>query len=191
LIAFLNGKVDNIGSDHIDIDVNGVGYRVYSPASSLERIRPGDSVKVYTLLIVREDAMILFGFITPEELELFQKLITVSGVGPKVALAVLSAMPAAVFCHYVAAGDVDQIVKVPGIGKKTGQRIILELKDKLPDLAVDDVADDVSTSKREAAEALVSLGFNPAQVRKVLSDIDETGMDTAKLIRECLARLRA
>lgn len=191
MISFLKGKVENLGKDFVDIDVSGVGYRVHIPASSLDKLRPGDSVKVLTSLIVREDAMSLFGFTNREELELFQRLITVSGVGPKVALAILSYMPVAAFCHYVAAGEVDQITKVPGIGKKTGQRIILELKDKLPELAVEDVAADVSINKREAAEALVSLGFNPAQVRKVLADIGEDGMDTAQLIRSCLAKLRS
>jgi Holliday junction DNA helicase RuvA len=191
LIAFLKGKVERIGQDFIDVDVNGVGYRTFTSISTIEKVKQGESVKVFTYLSVREDALILYGFISEEELELFEKLIMVSGVGPKAALAILSAMPPSTFCHYVANEKIDRLMKVPGIGRKTGQRIILELKDKLADLTGEYESFEVSDNKKEALEALTSLGFNPGQVKLVLAEIDETGIDTARLIKMCLAKLKS
>ncbi len=192
MISSIKGTVERIGRDYIDVDVRGIGYRVFTSLSTLERIgKRGEDVSLYTYLLVREDALSLFGFLTAEELDIFEKLITVSGVGPKVALGVLSAMTPSAFCSAVVSGDVEHLRRIPGIGPKTAQRIVLELKDKVFLVPEEEYAyDSVSENKREAAEALVALGFNAFQVKKALSDIDMDG-DTAQLIKMGLKRLKS
>ncbi|MBA1336751.1 MAG: Holliday junction ATP-dependent DNA helicase RuvA [Firmicutes bacterium] len=191
MISFLKGTVERIGQEFIDVDIRGVGYRVYTSTATIERVRQGDEVKLLTYLAVREDAITLYGFVKEDELGLFEKLIGVTGVGPKVALAILSTMSPAAFSSCVLHDNVEQIMKVPGIGKKTGQRIILELKDKLDEYAGEVIEQEISGSKKEAYEALVSLGFNPGHVKRVLEGIDETVMDTAGLIKACLGKLKS
>lgn len=180
-----------MGQEFIDVDVGGVGYRVYTSTATIERIRQGDEVKLLTYLAVREDAIILYGFIKEDELSVFEKLISVTGVGPKAALAVLSTMSPAAFSRCVLNDNVEQMMKAPGIGKKTGQRIILELKDKLDEYALETIEQEISGSRREAYEALVSLGFNPGHVKRALEDMDETATDTAGLIKACLGKLKS
>lgn len=192
MIAFLKGTVEHIGPDFADIDVAGVGYRVFTALSTLERMpNQGKGVKLFTTLVVREDSLSLYGFLTERELEIFQKLITVSGVGPKAALALLSTMSPSAFCNALAEGDVDQLVKVPGIGKKTAQRIVLELKDKLKGITVEGCGRDLPQNKKEAMEALISLGFDASGVKKVLAQVEDGYGDTAQLIKFCLKRLKS
>jgi len=191
MISFVKGRVEDIGRDFVEIDVNGVGYRVFSSKSTLNRLTPGELVKLHTQMILREDSMSLFGFILKEELYLFDKLISVSGIGPKAALSILSSMPPADFAGLIVGERIEDLMKIPGVGRKTGERLILELKDKL-DIYCDGSfsPEPVADSRREALEALVSLGFEAASVRRVLAGIDEEETDTARLIKLCLKGLR-
>ncbi len=152
------------------LDVNGVGYELYLSTNSLSKMPAvGEEASLFTHLHVREDALQLFGFVTPAEKELFGHLLSVSGVGPKVALSILSAFSVATLKKAIAMEDVDLISAVPGIGKKSAQRLILELKGKLalPDLKVS-AASGASSAFAEARNALVSLGYSVAEANSAL-----------------------
>jgi Holliday junction DNA helicase RuvA len=191
MICFLKGRVESIGRDFVEIEVNGIGYRVYSSMSNIGRLRPGETVKLHTRMIVREDSISIFGFTEEDEVCLFEKLITVSGIGPKAAVAILSSMRPADFADLIVNGRVEDLMRVPGIGRKTGERLILELKDKLDIYIGDYAGEQVPDNRREALEALVSLGFEAARVRRILNGIEEEGADTARLIKLCLMELKS
>ncbi len=192
MISFIRGKVQDLDDDTICIDVNGIGYSVFSSADAISKAVPGETIKLYTKMMVREDSMSLYGFAQKDELRLFEKLITVSRVGPKVALGILSSMPPARFAALVTGGNVEELTHIPGIGKKTGERIILELKDKLDTFVEDSMQRPVSDNRKEAMEALIALGFSAAGVRRALSEIDENeASDTAQLIKLCLKILKS
>ena len=131
MISYIIGIVDSVESDRVIIENNGIGYNIFMPQTSLEIIGIGEEIKIYTYLSVREDAMQLFGFLSKDELELFKKLIGVSGVGPKGGLAIISACPGDSLWMAIISGDDKAISKAQGIGAKTAQRIIIELKDKI------------------------------------------------------------
>lgn len=193
MIAFLNGRVAGKGLGYCLLEVHGVGYRLAMSTGSLASLpAEGDEVVVHTYLHVREDELSLFGFESVEERELFELLITVSGVGPKVALATLSSLRPDAFREAVAREDVASICAVPGIGKKTAQRIVLELKDKLavPDLAGAAGSRLHAPALAEARDALLSMGFAPAEVATALKDFAGTGEPTTEqLIRHALKQL--
>ncbi len=171
MIGYLEGEVASRGTDSCFIDVSGVGYRVMCSTSTLAAL-PGDGTKcrVWTHMYVREDVLGLYGFATEAEQRIFEALLGVSGVGPKVALQVCSAFTPEQFRKTLATDDVDGICSVPGIGKKTAQRIVLELKEKLslPDLGLVGTAPDTVARARSALE---NLGYSPGEVRAVLSEI--------------------
>ena len=131
MYAFFKGKVDSIYKDRIIVDVKDIGYEVYLPESDIYKLNINDEVKVYTYLHVREDGMRLFGSISKENLEFFKKLITVSGVGPKVALGIISSVDTESLCVAIATENIAVLKSVPGIGPKMAQKIIFELKDKV------------------------------------------------------------
>ena len=192
MISFVKGRVENINRDYVDIDVNGIGYRVFSSISTTGRLRAGEVVKLHTQMIVREDSVSLFGFMQQEELYLFEKLITVSGIGPKAAITILSSMPPEDFAGLIMEGRIDELVKIPGIGRKTGERLILELKDKLDIYCSGSfTSEQMPDNRREALEALISLGFEAARARRALAEIYEEGADTARLIKLCLKVLKS
>lgn len=174
MIAFLKGKVTGRGEGHALVDVGGVGYRVFMSSNAIAGLpKDGEPVAIQTHLIVREDDMSLYGFGSPEEKELFELLITVTGVGPRLALSVLSTYLPSDLKEAIAREDVAVISDVPGIGRKTAQRIILDLKDKLG------VPDDLAPSKNvtadtaaEAREALLAMGFSKQEVRISLRGYD-------------------
>ena len=191
MIAFLTGAVAEKGTGHCVIDVGGVGYRVAMSTSSLAALpAEGDEVTVLTHMHVRDDEMSLFGFENVEEKELFAKLITVSGIGPKVALAALSSYTPAVLVEAIAREDVALVSSVSGIGKKTAQRIILDLKDKLgvPDLAGTPEGMTVD-AMAEASEALLAMGFSSAEVATAMRGYDGAPEDTQALVKYALKRL--
>jgi len=192
LISFIRGRVEKVGQDFLDVDVRGVGYRVFTSVSTLQKVRKDEEdINLFTFLLVRGDALTLFGFLTEEELNIFEKLISVSGVGPKAALGALSTMNPSTLSNAVIEGNTEELRRIPGIGQKTAQRIILELKDKLDKIAEDINGSNISENKKEAVEALVALGFNAFQVEKVFRDISDTEGDTAQLIRIGLKRLKS
>ena len=173
MISRLRGTLAGRTSEGFVLDVNGVGYLVAATPAVLRRATAGAEVTVETYLHVREDALQLYGFADAEERELFVHLLTVSGVGPKVALAVVSGSPAAELRKAIAMGDHARFQAIPGIGKKTAERIVLELKEKLgavtePALAA--VGD--APSHLVARDALVELGYSVVDAERALADVD-------------------
>ena len=182
MIAHLNGEISAIYEDRIIIDVNGMGYNVLMPASCIDTLPGiGNTVKVYTYLSVREDAMWLYGFTTKDELDLYKLLITVNGVGPKAALQLMSFMTPEDLKFSIISSDSKTISKAPGIGPKTAQRLIIDLKDKIDllDTFETKLANNTSTSnsklsesKAEAVDALTALGYSQKDAYAAVSSID-------------------
>ena len=198
MIGFLRGKVAYTFPDYCFLDVHDVGYRVFVSHQTRNHIGIGEEVMLYIHTHVREDAILLYGFFSQEEYDLFQHLIGISGIGPKVAQGILSAITANEFYRLIHQKDVKAITKLPGIGKKTAERIILELKDKLAPTMFDDIsstdqtaglAGDIGDKISEATEALLSLGFGQSEIQSVLKKKAEWA-STEEIIRYALAELQ-
>ncbi len=181
------------------VDVNGVGYEIEAPVRVFfELPHDGEEVTIITHMLVREDAQILYGFNNYGQRELFRKLLKVNGIGAKSALAVLSTMSVDEFVAMIQSQDVAAIVKIPGVGKKTAQRLIIEMRDKLGDVASDDISlpgsgaqaanlgNMPATAQSEALIALQSLGFRPQEVNMLIKQIAKDGMTAEEIIRLCL-----
>lgn len=193
MIAFLTGRVSHKGAGYCLLEVNGVGYRLNMSTGSLAALpAEGDTVTVHTFLYVREDELSLFGFESEAEKTAFEHLLTVSGVGPKVALATLSALSADALAAAVAAEDVAVISSVPGIGKKTAQRIILDLADKLgvPEMGsgLPGRASGPGAAIAETNDALLAMGFSAAEAAAALKGYQGAG-DAQDVLRYALKRL--
>jgi Holliday junction DNA helicase RuvA len=197
MIAFLEGTLSEALPTQIVVNVHGVGYQVQIPVSSFDRLPPpGSPVKILTHLAVREDAHILYGFCTAGERDLFRLLMHhVSGVGPKIALAVLSGLSVEMFKSAVVAGDTGTISKISGVGKKTAERIVLELKDKVGVAAEWEASsaknapseDDVRL--HDAVLALISLGYKQVEAHKAIRAVMKSGSETPpsdELVRQAL-----
>lgn len=182
MYAYIKGILAEVNTDSIVIENQGIGYQVYVSLQALEELPAiGMEVKVYTYLHVREDAMVLFGFPDREDLKMFQMLLTVSGVGPKGALGILSALSGDDLRFAILSGDSKAIAKAPGIGAKTAQRVILELKDKV---SLEDAFETKTahiaggnvmvngTVKNEAIQALVALGYSSSEALKAVSQVE-------------------
>ncbi len=194
MIGSLSGKLIEKDFSSCLLDVNGVGYEVQIPLSTFDKL-PLENSQV-TLLIhtaVREDAITLFGFAGKEEKKLFQQLIGVSGVGGKLALNILGAMPAGSFCAAIASGDVKALSRINGVGKRTAERLIVELKDKLEGLDPAAAPPQNSSAGSDAAAALEQLGFRKDAVNKtvnaLLTELPAAECTTENLIRAALLRL--
>ena len=173
MIARLRGTPAARSADGLVLDVNGVGYLVAATPEVLRRATPGAEVTVETYLHVREDALQLYGFADAEERELFVHLLTVSGIGPKVALAVVSGSPAAELRRAIALGDHARFQAIPGIGKKTAERIVLELKEKIGTVAEPALSAVGNTSGHIVArDALVELGYAVVDAERALAEVD-------------------
>jgi holliday junction DNA helicase RuvA len=182
MIARLRGRISGRSGAGLVVDVNGVGYLVHA-TPSVRRLGDGEvTVEIHT--VVREDALQLFGFATSEERQLFELLLGVSGVGPKVALAIVSGSTPAELRRAIARDDVKRFQAIPGIGLKTAQRVVLELKEKLPDTLVDAT---VPGEELLAREALVELGWNVVDAERALADVDGA-LPVAEQVREVLRR---
>jgi Holliday junction DNA helicase RuvA len=171
VIARLSGRPFRRDEQTLVLDVGGVGYLVSATRSAMRKARNADEVALETYLHVREDALQLYGFAEVEERELFEHLLSVSGVGPKVALAIVSGSTPAELRQAIAVEDTARFQAIPGIGKKTAQRVVLELKEKL---GADGIEVPVSTGKEDALarEALLELGYTISEAEKALSDTD-------------------
>jgi Holliday junction DNA helicase RuvA len=193
MIAFLRGRVAGWDANSAIIDVGGVGYRVMLSTQSLVAINEAiGEVTVLTSQIMREDSMTLYGFMAEQEQRLFERLITVSGVGPKVALSALSVFNAETLQQIIVDEDVARVSTIPGIGKKTAQRIILELRGVLD--ARESVNSDARTTPAataQATEALLGMGFTTAEVSLALSGYEGDAGDISALVRHGLKRLGA
>jgi holliday junction DNA helicase RuvA len=187
MIAFLEGEIVHKGAGHVVIAVGGVGYEVAVPTSLLARLpSTGKSARIPTRLIVREDAMTLYGFADAQQRDLFDLLTGVSGVGPKVALSFLSALDADAVRRAVVSGDAAALTVVPGVGKKMAQRVVIDLRDKLGaegDLVV------VEGPLADVREALLSLGLTPHETAEAMRDLQPDGRATEELLREALQKV--
>lgn len=190
MIAHLRGRVTHRRADAVVIDVNGVGYLVH--VASLDRIPPrGDELELMTSLQVREDSMTLYGFPDPAGLEVFELLLSSSGVGPKLALAALRTLRPDALRTAIATADTDTLATIPGIGKKVAQRLVLELRDKVGvELAGEDLVtrNGAVSALAEAREALRALGYSVGEAQQALADLDHDA-DVSSLLREALRRL--
>lgn len=183
MIAFLDGQLVQKAGTRVVVDVRGVGYEVLIPASTVATLPPvGSRVRVHTRMHVRDDATTLYGFSSMDERELFDLLVTVTGVGPKVALAFLSALTPDTLRRAVAAGDVAALTVVPGVGTKVAQRVVLDLKDKLGgDVVI------VDGPLADVREALLSLGLSPAEASEAMVGLPPNGgRPVEDLLREAL-----
>ncbi|AOY76936.1 Holliday junction branch migration protein RuvA [Clostridium formicaceticum] len=190
MFEYIRGKVSDVILDKIVVEVGGIGYRIHSSIHSATMAKPGETITIFTHFIVREDEMSLYGFTTKEELSMFQKLISVSKVGPKVGAAVLSTYTSAKLANFIINNDIQSISKVPGVGKKTAERIILELKDKVTHYAIeeDDIAIETPSSY-EVVEALMSLGYNRQEAQKAFDRIKEEKLSVEEMIKKALSLL--
>ncbi len=197
MIGSLKGSVGCLATDYCIIETaGGVGYRVFMPAAHLAQLTQGAAVHAWVHTAVREDAIILYGFLSQEYYALFELLLTVSGVGPKMALGILSAVKPDAFYLAVQSRDIKVLTKLPGIGKKTAERMLLELKDKVGAAAeeaggsLDGVAADVgSGAAAEAMEALASLGYTNSEIVPVMKKIDAVDTLTSEEILKQALRL--
>lgn len=198
MIGYLKGVISHIFVNSCFIDVHGVGYRTYAPASTLDTLCVGQEAMLYTYMSVREDAIVLYGFATQDEYDLFMLLIGVNGVGPKVALGILSAGTADSFRLAVHQKDIKSLTKMPGIGKKTAERIVLELQDKIGPVASEDAgaadlgnsaAPGLSDILAETLAALTSLGYSEQEVLSVAESHLAGCTTVEQLLKETLKAL--
>jgi Holliday junction DNA helicase RuvA len=199
MIGRLRGKLAAKHAPDLLLDVNGVGYEVMAPMTTFYRLGAvGDDVTLHTHLVVREDAHLLFGFATMEERSLFRELIKVNGVGPKLALGVLSGIEAEVFVRCVQDGDVSTLVRIPGIGKKTAERLVVEMRDRLKAIGEVEVKGGApsfitaapATPAQDAQSALETLGYKPQEAAKAVALASrEEGLSSEEMIRRALRSL--
>jgi Holliday junction DNA helicase RuvA len=193
MIGFLKGRLALKQPPSLMVDVNGVGYELEAPMSTFYGLpAAGEPVALFTHLVVREDAHVLFGFGTESERRLFRGLLKVSGVGPKIALGILSGASVADFLRIVEAEDIPMLTRIPGIGRKTAERVIIEMRDSVRKLAAPTLREGSASSpaasspQGEAFAALVALGYKPPEVTRLLKAADEPGLSTTEIIRRAL-----
>lgn len=201
MIAYVNGIIEDITADNVVIDVNGLGYNVKISSDTAMRLPGiGEQVKLYTYTCVREDAFTLYGFLSRNDLDIFKKCITVNGIGPKGAQAILSVMDADSLRYAILSGDTKAISKAPGIGAKTAERLILDLKDKMKiddDMIQREIAANdrqpmkaMSDQVAEAVEALVSLGYGRTDSLKAVNAIENLeSMDAGAVLKAALKKM--
>lgn len=201
MYAYIKGEIVDISEDNVVLECHDIGYNIKVPFSVIQQLPGiGSQVRIYTYTCVREDAFILYGFLTKDDLWIFKKLITVNGIGPKGALGILSVMSADDLRFAIIAGDSKAISKAPGIGAKSAERIILDLKDKItfePDRidqndTIVTSADSVNSDARnEAIEAMTALGYSPSESLKAVKQIKVTDdMDAGAILKAALKVIR-
>lgn len=197
MIGRLRGTLQEKQPPHVMLDVNGVGYELEVPMTTLYRLPSvGEPLTLHTHLVVREDAQLLYGFAEKRERELFRELIRLNGVGPKLALALMSGLEVDELVRCVQAQDTSVLVKVPGVGKKTAERLLVELKDRfkawetLPGMTQlvmePSAASRVSSAENDAVSALISLGYKPQEASRAVAAVKAEGLSSEELIRSAL-----
>ena len=197
MIGAIKGTVGYLAADYCIVDTaGGVGYRVFMPGNHLAQLKMGQELRVQVHTAVREDAIILYGFLNQEAYVLFELLLTVSGVGPKMALGIISAMKPDAFYLAIQSKDAKALVKLPGVGRKTAERMLLELKDKVGSLTVEGGGKDLfqesvpsteESAVAEAMEALNSLGYSNSEILPILKDIPEcSSLKSEEILRQAL-----
>lgn len=193
MIGLLRGRVLNKQPPHLLLEVNGVGYEVEAPMSTFYALPAGEeTITLYTHLMVRDDAHTLYGFLHEADRALFRHLLKVSGVGGKMALAILSGMTSDEFALSVQTGDVAALTRLPGVGKKTAERLIIEMRDRLEKQPVTrsgatlPAGFTTSSPDTDAASALEALGYRPAEAAKMVRSVVQEGMETEEIIKAAL-----
>ena len=200
MYSYIKGQLAEIEEDKIVVETGGIGYNIYTTGQTFQYLPPvGEDVKVYTYLHLREDIMILYGFLSKDELKVFKLLLGVNGIGPKGALAILSVMTTDDLRFAVLGDDAKAIAKAPGVGAKTAQRLILELKDKLKledafEQKLSHVQAETTTNvngvKNEAVQALVALGYSSSEALKAMNGIELTpDMEVEDLLKAALKNM--
>jgi len=199
MISYIKGEIVKKGLDYVIIDNNNIGYFINTSFNTLKMLKEGEKSIIYTYMHIREDILALYGFLKPEEIDMFKKLITVSGVGPKAGLAVLSTYDINTIKAIILKDDAVKMSKVPGVGKKTAGKIILELKDKVGTVEsldnsdkalveyVSTINDDSDSS--DVVNALIALGFSQLEAKKTLQEIDVIGKSENEIIKEALKKI--
>lgn len=192
MIGFLKGTLAAKRPPWLMLDVAGVGYEIEAPMSTFYQLpEVGSSATLVTHLHIRDDAHVLYGFSSEPERALFRKLLKVSGIGARIALGVLSGMSVDAFYHSVRERDAASLTRVPGVGRKTADRLLIEMADKLPEASDGGIgaAPGPAGSEAEAHDALLTLGYRPAEAARMLKDLDTAQLSTEDLIREALRRV--
>ena len=203
MIAYLKGEVVEIEEEKLILECGDIGYNISMPASALDgTLRPGQEVKIHTHLHVREDAMQLYGFLTRDDLKMFRMLLGVSGIGPKAALGILSGLSADELRFAVLSDDIKTISRAPGVGKKTAQKMILELKDKLDLQEAFDIktmhvqeasqaeTGDLVDAKKEAVQALTALGYSGSEALRAVKQVDVSpDMNVEEILKQALKKM--
>lgn len=194
MIGFLRGRLAQKQPPALLVDVNGVGYELEAPMSTFYALPAvGEPVLLHTHLVVREDAQLLYGFATEAERRLFRDLLRVSGIGPKIGLALLSGISVDAFMLCIESGDVGSLTRVPGVGRKTAERLVVEMRDRIKAFGQELPAGLGATGgersggpQAEAFAALVALGYRPVEVTRLLKSVAGEGLSTEDLIRQAL-----
>lgn len=196
MFAYIKGILEEKENNYVVIDINGLGYKIFMSQNNIDSIgNIGETVKTYTYVRVREDDISIYGFLTKEQLKMFELLISVSGVGAKSALVMLSCIEPSDFALAVISGNVKVLTKVPGIGNKSAQRIILELKDKLKEEQLEETYSNSSTQKdnseniSEAISGLMVLGYSRKDIEKAFEHLDIDNLSIEDLIKKGLVLL--
>lgn len=190
MIGYIRGNVSHLAADLCFIDVQGIGYRIFIAQSTRQKLALGAVVSLFTYMHVREDALMLYGFYTQDEYDLFLQLTSISGIGPKVAMGILSSIDPQQFRLAISQKNIGILTKLPGIGKKTAERVILELKDKIGVITEDqnanpmtDIPVPAGDAMNEALQALLALGYNQNEITPILKKIAQHEHSVEELIR--------
>ncbi len=191
MYSYIKGTVEEIYIDSIVVENNGIGYKINVSSNTIMNLKVGEATKIYTKLIVREDDMSLCGFVSREELKMFELLTSVSKIGPKVALSILSFASPAQLGAYILSEDIGKLSKAPGVGKKTAERIVLELKDKVDKNNIEFEPTLLSQkptliSQDESVDALVALGYTLSESKEAVQKCKKDGMNTEAIIKKAL-----
>lgn len=190
MLEFIKGKIESIENEYIVLESGSIGYMIYMANRELFGLTTNSDVLIYTRLIVREDSLTIYGFSQKSTRDIFDLLTTVTGIGPKLAMGVLNDTDISFILSAIVNEDVKSLTEIPGIGKKTAQRLILELKDKVEKLNFDfgpmeEINSSVSPNKTSALEALISLGYNEYEAKNALENVDDK-LEISQMIREAL-----
>ncbi|HID8235056.1 TPA: Holliday junction branch migration protein RuvA [Clostridioides difficile] len=191
MYSYIKGTVEEIYIDSIVVENNGIGYKINVSSNTIMNLQVGEATKIYTKLIVREDDMSLCGFVSREEFKMFELLTSVSKIGPKVALSILSFASPAQLGAYILSEDIGKLSKAPGVGKKTAERIVLELKDKVDKNNIEFEPTLLSQkptliSQDESVDALVALGYTLSESKEAVQKCKKDGMNTEAIIKKAL-----
>ena len=193
MYAFIDGKIADKANNYVVIENGGIGYKIFMSPTAIEKLPDvGTKHKIHTYYYVREDVISLYGFLSNEELRMFELLLSVSGIGARSAIHILSSITPSAFALAVITNDISRIVAIPGIGKKTAERIVLELKDKLKTEEAEELKAEVVKGKSdnsEAINALAVLGYTKREIEKTMATINTKGMSTEDIIRKALTML--